>query len=129
MMENEAEPPENTRGTVLLLESEPGLRRVVSLSLRQRGYEVLEAEDPDAVNELLEEDIPDLFILELDHPNGENGHLIDRYRQKIQDTEGVVLLTTTHRPEDSWRYRYQPDAVLYKPFDIRHLCRRVGALV
>jgi DNA-binding response OmpR family regulator len=128
-MDAEAEPPEDPRGTVLLLESEPGLRRVVSLSLRQRGYEVLEAADSEAANELLEVDKPDLLILELDHPHGENGRLIEQYRENNEGAEGAVLLTTTHRPEESWRFRYQPDAVLYKPFDIRHLCRRVGALV
>lgn len=128
-MDAESAPHEDPRGTVLLLESEPSLRRVVSLSLRQRGYQVLEAADSEAANELLEADKPDLLILELDHPHGENGRLIELYRENNEGAEGAVLLTTTHRPEESWRFRYRPDAVLYKPFDIRYLCRRVGALV
>lgn len=113
--------------TVLLLETENSLRRVVAASLQQLGLRIIEAEDADAAREHLQDEAPDLFVLELDHPSGENGALIDAYRE--QSDEGAVVLTTTERPKDDWRQRYQPEAVVYKPFDVRYLSRRIRHLI
>lgn len=113
--------------TVLLLETETSLRKVVAASLQQLGLRIIEAEDAEAAREHLRQEAPDLFVLELDHPSGENGALIDAYRQ--QSDEGAVVLTTTERPNDDWRQRYQPEAVVYKPFDVRYLSRRVRRLI
>ncbi len=113
--------------TVLLLETERSLRKVVAASLQQLGLRIIEAEDAEAARQHLQGDAPDLFVLELDHPSGDNGELIDAYR--AQSDEGAVVLTTTERPKDDWRQRYQPEAVVYKPFDVRYLLRRVRRLI
>lgn len=113
--------------TVLLLETERSLRKVVAASLQQLGLRIIEAEDAEAARQHLQGGAPDLFVLELDHPSGDNGALIDAYR--AQSDEGAVVLTTTERPKDDWRQRYQPEAVVYKPFDVRYLLRRVRRLI
>lgn len=110
--------------SILLIESDPDLRRVITLSLQQKGFRIPEVVDVAQAYEFLKKKTPDLLVLELDIPHGNNGELIDAYRKCLeQDTEnGKVILTTTLRPGDSWRKRYQPDAVIYKPFDVRRLC-------
>lgn len=113
--------------TVLLFETEASLRKVMAASLEQQGYDIIQAANADAARKHLRRDTPDLFVLELDHPAGDNGELIDVYRRRSPD--GPVLLTTTERPNDGWRTRYQPEAVVYKPFDVRFLCRRVRGLM
>jgi DNA-binding response OmpR family regulator len=113
--------------TVLLLESEPSLRKVVAASLQQNGLRILQAEDAEAARQQLDEEEPDLFVLELDHPAGEHGSLIEAYRQRCGG--GPVVLTTTERPEEAWRRRYRPEAVVYKPYDVRLLARRIRALI
>ena len=113
--------------TVLLLETESSLRRVVAASLQQLGLRIIEAEDADTARAHLQDKAPDLFVMELDHPSGDHGALIDAYRE--QSDNGAVVLTTTERPKDDWRQRYQPEAVVYKPFDVRYLSRRVRHLI
>lgn len=110
--------------SILLIETNPDLRRVISLSLQQQGFRILEVIDVAQAYEILKKKSPELLILELDIPNGNNGALIEAYRRCLeQDTgNGKVILTTTLRPGDAWRRRYKPDAVIYKPFDVRRLC-------
>lgn len=113
--------------TVLLLESDASLRKVVAASLQQRGLRIVEAADAGRARRKLHKEDPDLFVLELDHPGGQHGGLIDAYRRRNEG--GAVLLTTTERPQDGWRERYQPEAVVYKPFDVRLLAKRVRRLI
>jgi DNA-binding response OmpR family regulator len=109
--------------SILLLESNIDLRRVITISLQQIGYKIFDVTDAAHAFEILERTTPEVFILELDVPFGKNGALIERYRdcQERVTWEGTVILTTTFRPGDAWRRRYKPDAVIYKPFDMRAL--------
>ncbi len=115
--------------SVLLVESEGSLRRVLSVSLNELGLRVLEAPDLDRARDLLNTDCPDLLITEIDFPFGRNGELIEQYRNKKGECRGSVVVTTTQRFGDAWRHRYQPDVTLYKPFDIRLLCKSVSRLL
>ena len=109
--------------TILLLEKDRGLRKIITLTLLHQGMTVYAASDPHGAQQILSVEMPDLFILALDNPGGTNGGLIDLYREHQRETAGAVLVTTTVRPTDAWRNRYQPDVVIYKPFDIRFLIR------
>ena len=115
--------------TVLLVESEGSLRRVLSVSLNELGLRVLEAPDLECARDLLKTERPDLLIAEIDFPFGRNGELIELFRQQKRDCRGSVMVTTTHRFGDAWRRRYRPDITLFKPFDIRLLCKSVTALL
>jgi DNA-binding response OmpR family regulator len=114
---------------VLLMEREANLRQVIAVTLRQLGFEVLEAADVLAAHKILNERIPRLMILAFEHPGQGCGELIDLFRQRNQSEAGKLLLITLQRPDDRWRQRYQPDLVIYKPFDIRYLMREVAGLV
>jgi DNA-binding response OmpR family regulator len=115
--------------TVLLVESENSLRRVLSASLNELGLRVFEAPDMDNARDLLNTECPDLLITELDFPFGRNGELIELFRKNKGERHSSVVVTTTQRFGDAWRNRYQPDVTLYKPFDIRLLCKSVSKLL
>lgn len=115
--------------TVLLVESEGSLRRVLSVSLNELGLRVLETPDTDCARDLINTERPDLLITEIDFPFGRNGELIEQFRNQKGDCSGSVVVTTTQRFGDAWRHRYQPDVTLYKPFDIRLLCKSVSKLL
>jgi DNA-binding response OmpR family regulator len=115
--------------TILLLESEGSLRRVLAVSLKELGLRVLEAPDVDFAKDLLKTARPDLLITEIDFPFGRNGELIEQFRRQKRECSGFVLVTTTQRFGDAWRRRYRPDVTLFKPFDIRLLCKSVIALL
>jgi two-component system, cell cycle sensor histidine kinase and response regulator CckA len=60
-----SEPPPVARGveTVLLVEDEPAVRRLVRISLEERGYTVLEAEDPDDALRMVDENPGEIHLL------------------------------------------------------------------
>ena len=115
--------------TVLLVESEGRLRRVIKVILEELGLRVLEAPDIYRARDLLKTERPDLLITELDFPFGRNGELIEQFRKQKGECRGSVVVTTTQRFGSAWRDRYQPDVTLYKPFDIRLLCKSVSKLL
>ena len=109
--------------SVLLLEHESNLRRAITVTLQQLNMKVYEASDAESAWSILEHQTPRLLILEFDSTNGKAGELIEYFRQKNEDGQNLVLLTTSERPGDGWRQQYRPDIVVYKPFDIRYLTR------
>jgi DNA-binding response OmpR family regulator len=110
--------------SILLVESDLDLRRVMTLSLQQVGFKVFDTSNMSNAYQTLNDVTPEILILELDIPHGNNGALIETYRKYCEQDpgKGTVILTTTLRPADAWRNRYQPDSVIYKPFDVRGLC-------
>lgn len=113
--------------SILLIEHDPELRKVMKLTLEQNGLRVKAVERFANALQVLEQGDPDLFLVDFDLSDGDPGELIELFRRNKED-KGAVLLTTTSRPDDHWRRTYQPDAVVYKPFDVRHLYRRILAL-
>jgi two-component system phosphate regulon response regulator PhoB len=114
---------------VLLVESEANLRRVITASLEQLGLDVVEASDAKDAHRIIEDESPDLLIVELDFPHGHNGKLINAFRKSGVQEQQAVIVTTTDRPSKTWRQHYRPGATIYKPFDMRHLNRMVLELV
>jgi DNA-binding response OmpR family regulator len=121
---------ETDRTRILLLEGERRLRKAIVMSLKQLDIEIEDAPDARQARALLEEEpSPDILIVDLDFPEGKNSELIDLFRQKDGNEKKIVLVTTTERPKDKWRQSYHPDMILYKPFDIRYLIRRIRAYI
>jgi PAS domain S-box-containing protein len=54
------------QGTILVVEDEPAVRRLAARILRDRGYQVLEAEDPDAARELFARHGPEIDLVVTD---------------------------------------------------------------
>jgi len=114
--------------TVLLVEPDHQLRRVIAASLEQKGLRVLQAGDTHLAIRLLEREHPELLILDL-NPSPGTDRLLEAY---LEDGESVeddktrpILITTLDRPDKQWLQEIKPDAVIYKPFDVRYLYRRV----
>jgi DNA-binding response OmpR family regulator len=114
---------------LLLLERDPGLRKSVKLTLEQDGLDVWDVQDEVDAQEILERKSPDLLVLDHENLAEHLGELIALYRENREEEEGIVLVTTARRIDDSWRLRYEPDLVVYKPFDVRFLCRRIKSLI
>lgn len=115
--------------TVLLVESDDSLRRVISASLEQINVKVIEASGAESAQSILESEHPELLIVELDFPHKHNSKLIEVFRKNKPNHKGAVVVITAQRPSNTWRRKYQPRATVYKPFDIRHLCRVITTLV
>jgi DNA-binding response OmpR family regulator len=120
----EEEIMDNHDGTaVLLVEKDNDLRRVISASLAQIGLRVLEAKDEKEAKGVLEKDHAEFLIVEHDWQHGKNTGVIKSFRDQTGGATGRVLVITRDRLDDDWREQQKPISVLYKPFDVRYLCR------
>lgn len=114
--------------TILIVEDDSDIRRLVSELMRRDGFGVEEAEDAVAMDAVLARLRPDLLILDLMLP-GEDGIAICR-RLRAQDTLPIIMLTAKSDEIDRVvGLEIGADDYLVKPFGSRELLARVRALL
>jgi DNA-binding response OmpR family regulator len=117
-------------GGILLVEADAELRRAVNVCLKTRGWIVYPAGDPEEASRILARVTPEILVLMgLESRPELEGSLIDKFRSRHKGRRrGSVLIAVDRRPEDAWRRKYHPDAVIFKPFDVRYLSRKLSML-
>jgi len=106
------------RGTVLIVDDEPALRRLVSVLLRAEGYAVSEAAHGEACVAELDNGLrPDLILLDRTMPGWSSRRTLRAIRER-SPTARVVLFTARGVPEDE---RAEVLDVLSKPFETKDL--------
>jgi CheY-like chemotaxis protein len=116
--------------TVLLIEGDVALRRVIALGLRHQGISVLEAASAQQARALLEQQ-PSLVIQDIDSAVPSDRLLLPelRARDALSETPAVVLAWECS-PEVNGQLASDGAAVcLAKPFDARRLLDEVSALL
>jgi DNA-binding response OmpR family regulator len=117
-----------TMHTVLLVEDEPGLARVIGRELEAAGYRIFHAADGLQALALHASHQPDLVILDWMLPGLDGLEVLRRLRQ----TSPVPVLILTARAEEMDRVvglEVGADDYLTKPFSMRELVARVRALL
>jgi two-component system OmpR family response regulator len=118
--------PEQTR--ILVADDDPDIRDLVTFKLRQAGYTVQAVDNGTSALAAIEEDPPDLAVLDVMMP-GLSG--IDVLR-KIRDAGHtrdvrVILLTARSRDADvDTGFATGADDYIIKPFSPRELLHRVN---
>lgn len=121
--------------SVLLVEDELGVRRVLGLTLARRGYTVAEADSVDTACDALKvfTDGFDLIVLDLNLPDESGWELMRRLnaglcppplRAMAPRTPPVVVMTAV-RPTQRRLEEFRPAGLLLKPFPIDALLRQV----
>jgi DNA-binding response OmpR family regulator len=116
--------------TVLLVERDTALRRVIALGLQHQGISVLEAASAQQARALMEQH-PSLLILDVDSDLAGDRALLPELRtyDGLARTP-VVVLTWDCSPELTDQLESDATAVcLAKPFDARHLFTEVATLL
>jgi len=114
-------------GTILLVEDELEMARVVRRELQANGYRVVHAADGVAALDLNDREDPDLVILDWMLPTLDGLEVLRRIRQRST----VPILMLTARGEEVDRViglEVGADDYLPKPFGMRELVARVRAL-
>ena len=114
---------------VLILEHDPALRNVMEMSLEQAGVRVAAIGLYAIAVEILQQSVPEVFILDIDMSDGDPDKLMTTYREHQGGKKGTVMISTVNRLEDKWRREHRPDSVIYKPFDMRYFVRKILSLV
>ena len=116
-------------GTMIyVIEDEPSIAEVVSLYLRRAGYNVSLAQDGNQAVTMLEQQLPDLVVLDLMLPNVD-GLEITRW---LRDRSDVPIIMLTARREEADRIaglEMGADDYVVKPFSPQELVSRVRAVL
>lgn len=114
--------------TILLVEDEPELARLILRELEAAGYDVRYAADGARALDLFAEAAPDLLLLDWMLPKLDGLEVLRRVRQ----TAATPVLMLTARAEEADRVvglEVGADDYLTKPFGVRELVARVRALL
>jgi CheY-like chemotaxis protein len=120
-------PPENPLKTIMLVEDEPAIRRLLGTALRRSGYTVLEAANgQEAIDSFATHQDVSLLITDVRMPQMNGPELIRRLRASRPDLKvlcisGCVASVPVEIDNDV--------AVLQKPFSRQELIAKVGRLV
>lgn len=113
---------------IYVIEDEPSIAEVVSLYLRRAGYTVSQAQEGTQAIAMLEQQLPDLVVLDLMLPNVD-GLEITRW---LRDRSDVPIIMLTARREEADRIaglEMGADDYVVKPFSPQELVSRVRAVL
>jgi DNA-binding response OmpR family regulator len=116
---------------VLIAEDEPHIVESLSFLLGREGFDVSSAADGEAAFSRLEEDPPDLMILDVMLPRLNGFEVLRRVRAdpRLKNLP-VIMLTAKGQHQDRQRAEdIGADAFITKPFSNREVVDRVRALV
>ncbi len=116
--------------TILVVEDEPTVRRLLQYSLSKR-YRVLVATNGAEALELVHREAPDLIISDIMMPVMD-GYELQRQLQKEEATRAIPFIFLTAKADEQSRregIRMGVDDYLTKPFDVEELLLRVERLL
>src|SRR5215475_9550789 len=112
-----------SKASVLVADDDPEILTLLSMRLRQRGYEVFEAIDGEKALEEAREQKPDLVILDVMMPQ-KNGWEVARELKQDPTTKGigiVVLTAIGEKMNEITSPLYGADEYIDKPFEFEKL--------
>ena len=116
---------------LLIIEDEPDLRELLSLTLSREGYDVMEAETAETALQMLDSKLPDLAIVDWMLPGMDGIELVKRLRRD-DVTEDLPIIMLTARGEEPDKLKSCDvgiDDYITKPFSPRELLARIKALL
>ena len=116
------------RSRILVVEDAPEFLEMVSAALQKEGYDVLEAETGRAALDAVEQDAPDLVILDLTLPDLDGMEVCRQIRER--SNAFVVMLTArTDELDRVMGLKIGADDYVTKPFSMRELSARIEAIL
>jgi DNA-binding response OmpR family regulator len=114
--------------TVLVVDDEPIVREVVVSYLRREGFDTLEAEDGDTARGLVEQEAPNLVVLDVMLP-GTDGLELCRWIRARSDTPVIMLTARGEEADRIVGLELGADDYVTKPFSPRELATRVRTVL
>lgn len=119
--------------SILIVEDDDQLRRILTINFARRGYTVAEADSVETALEAVKAFSQpfDVIVLDIYLPEGTGWDVLRALRrpQRVDGSQPAhapkVIVTTAVRPAQCRIDEFHPDAVLLKPFPIDALVRLV----
>jgi two-component system, OmpR family, phosphate regulon response regulator PhoB len=115
--------------TVLLVEDEPAQRTVLAYNLEAEGFEVTQADNGEDAMILVDEEAPDIIILDWMMPKVSGIEVCRRLKMR-PDTRGIPIIMLSARAEEVDRIRgleTGADDYVIKPYSVLELMARARA--
>lgn len=117
--------------SILIVEDDPSMLRMLEASLEQAGYRVLPEKTATAALEVARRELPDLIVLDLLLPD-QNGLAVCRTLRGAEETRGIpiIMVTSLDKTSDKVSGLDQgADDYMVKPVDVTELLARIRALL
>jgi two-component system phosphate regulon response regulator PhoB len=115
------------RPCILVVEDEPAQREVLAYNLEAEGYHVIHADNGEDTMMLVEEEMPDVIVLDWMMPHLSGIEVCRRLKSK-STTRGIPVIMLSARSEDVDRVRgleTGADDYVVKPYSVIELMARV----
>ena len=124
-------PATKRQATILLVDDEDQLRRVMRDLLEREGYAVAEARDGVQALDEVDRHAPDVIVLDLNLPGLDGYTVLSQLRSRQHTREIPVIVLTAKGDEDNEVRVFElgADDFLTKPFRARALSARLEALL
>lgn len=127
------------KAKILVVDDDPDIVETMKFSLDHEGYEVITSANGEDAMEKARKIQPDLIVLDVMMP-GENGYRVARTIKedikagKISKNIPIILLTARNLRSEPDREKIflnfsQTDIVIYKPFEMDNLLKRIQELL
>ena len=109
--------------TVLLVDDDADIRRILHFTLAAEGYEVATADNGDEAVALAAELVPDVMVLDVMMPGCDGFAVLEQVRADATTQHiRVLMLSAKATDDDVWAgWRAGADCYLTKPFDISQI--------
>jgi two-component system phosphate regulon response regulator PhoB len=116
---------------ILVVEDEPSIHELISINLEMAGYRVIGAESAEQASSLIQNELPDLALLDWMLPGVSGIDLARKLRSEARTKElPIIMLTARGEEEDKLRgLETGADDYITKPFSVRELEARIKAVL
>jgi DNA-binding response OmpR family regulator len=113
---------------ILVVDDDPGIVDILSLMLRDEGYEVDIASEPASINQM-HSNLPDLILLDI-WMSGTNGSEICRNLKTKKSTKHIpIIMISANRDTEDIAKEAGADDFIVKPFEMSTLLEKVKNLL
>ncbi|KRE06697.1 two-component system response regulator [Bosea sp. Root381] len=114
-----------TNVTILIVDDEPAIRRLVRVSLASQGYEIIEAENAKQAMQLVKNERPDAILLDLGLPDIQGHELLAKWRADLIELPIIILSSRTDEGGIVTALELGADDYITKPFGVKELVARI----
>jgi DNA-binding response OmpR family regulator len=116
------------RSSILVVDDDPSIRKFVKANLEARDYQVFLAGDGNEALKIIEEELPDLVLLDIMMPKLDGFTVCQRVRE--WSDVPIIMISAKDNENDKVKcFDYGADDYMTKPFALRELLSRIKAVL
>lgn len=111
---------------ILIIEDDPAIVEITTITLRDEGYDVHSTKDPDKIYTYIKSIMPDLILLDI-NLWGLNGKIVCNYIKSYEALKHIpVIVMSASENIEQITKDCGADGLIKKPFELEHLVDLVG---